>query len=150
MSDKAACQKARSPEGCDENGPAPALLLGHVSIQICSFVAPCRRPILMSTPAAWSPCSLTGCAMARSQRRAEFLSVRSTHVPRLAGCLDAPIAKEAQVKFPQRKPLRVKRSDAVWCLRRRQGRCGPSRLPGPTNWLQGKENQNVRSRRRFD
>ena len=27
MSDKAAGQKARSPEGCDENGPAAALLL---------------------------------------------------------------------------------------------------------------------------
>ena len=26
----------RGPEGCDENGPAAALLLGHVSIQICS------------------------------------------------------------------------------------------------------------------
>jgi hypothetical protein len=50
MSDKAAGQKARSPEGCDENGLAAALLLGHVSIQICSFVAPCRRPILIATP----------------------------------------------------------------------------------------------------
>jgi hypothetical protein len=34
MSDKAAGQKPRSPEGCDENGPAAALLLSHVSIQI--------------------------------------------------------------------------------------------------------------------
>jgi Protein of unknown function, DUF417 len=50
MSDKAAGQKTRSPEGCDENGPAPALLLSHVSIQICSFVAPCWRPILIATP----------------------------------------------------------------------------------------------------
>src|ERR1700722_689113 len=50
MSDKAAGQKARGPEGCDENGPAAALLLSHVSIQICSFVAPCRRPILIATP----------------------------------------------------------------------------------------------------
>src|ERR1700733_2946031 len=50
MSDKAAGQKARSPEGCDENGPAAALLLSHVLIQICSFVAPCRRPILIATP----------------------------------------------------------------------------------------------------
>ena len=32
MSDKAAGQKARSPQGCDENGPAAALLLSHVSI----------------------------------------------------------------------------------------------------------------------
>src|SRR6516165_2158055 len=49
-SDKAASQKTRSPEGCDENGPATALLLSHVSIEICSFVPPvrlgppCRRP----------------------------------------------------------------------------------------------------------
>src|SRR5215475_7365480 len=50
MSDKAASQKTRSPEGCDENGPAAALLLSHVSIQICSFVAPCRRPVLIATP----------------------------------------------------------------------------------------------------
>ena len=26
----------RGPKGCDENGPAAALLLGRVSIQICS------------------------------------------------------------------------------------------------------------------
>src|SRR6201982_428314 len=50
MSDKAAGQKTRGPEGCDENGPALALLLGHVSIQICSLVAPCRRPIWIATP----------------------------------------------------------------------------------------------------
>jgi hypothetical protein len=50
MSDKAASQKTRSPEGCDENGLAAALLLSHVSIQICSLVAPCRRPILIATP----------------------------------------------------------------------------------------------------
>src|SRR6202051_4407392 len=37
------------PEGCDENGPAAALLVGHVSIQICSLLAPCRRPILIAT-----------------------------------------------------------------------------------------------------
>ena len=50
MSDKAAGRKTRGPEGCDENGPAASLLLGHVSIQICSLVAPCRRPILIATP----------------------------------------------------------------------------------------------------
>src|SRR6202011_1444077 len=37
------------PQGCDENGPAAALLVGHVSIQICSLLAPCRRPILIAT-----------------------------------------------------------------------------------------------------
>jgi hypothetical protein len=42
------------PEGRDENGPAAALLVGHVSIQICSLHPPvlgppCRRPILIAT-----------------------------------------------------------------------------------------------------
>jgi hypothetical protein len=37
------------PEGCDENGPAAALLVGHVSIQIGSLLAPCRRLILIAT-----------------------------------------------------------------------------------------------------
>jgi hypothetical protein len=62
MSDKAASQKTRSPEGCDENGPAAALLLSHVSIQICSLVAPCRRPILIATPLHQS---LTWCTRSR-------------------------------------------------------------------------------------
>src|ERR1700722_9553620 len=72
MSDKAAGQKARSPEGCDENGPAAALLLSHVSIQICSFLSPvrlgppCRRPLLIATPL---PQSLTrGTSRALSER----------------------------------------------------------------------------------
>ena len=68
MSDKAASQKTRSREGCDENGPAAALLLSHVSIQICSFVLPvrlgppCRRPILIATPLNQSRtwCTRTG------------------------------------------------------------------------------------------
>jgi hypothetical protein len=42
-------QRGPGPEGCDENGPAAALLVGHVSIQICSLLAPCRRPILIAT-----------------------------------------------------------------------------------------------------
>src|ERR1700737_2644484 len=43
------------PTGCDENGPAAALLVGHVSIQIGSLPPPvrlgppCRRPILIAT-----------------------------------------------------------------------------------------------------
>ncbi len=61
MSDKAAGQKTPSPQGCDENGQAAALLLSHVSIQICSFVAPCRRPILIATPLHQS---LTWCTSA--------------------------------------------------------------------------------------
>jgi hypothetical protein len=39
----------RGPKGCVENGPAPALLVGYVSIQICALLAPCRRPILNPT-----------------------------------------------------------------------------------------------------
>src|SRR5271157_2469639 len=39
----------RGPEGCVENGPAAALLVGYVSIKICALLAPCRRPILNAT-----------------------------------------------------------------------------------------------------
>src|ERR1700680_2873618 len=39
----------RGPEGCLENGPAAALLVGYVSIEICVLLAPCRRPILNAT-----------------------------------------------------------------------------------------------------
>src|SRR5580704_748007 len=45
----------RGPEGCVENGPAAALLVGYVSIQICALFPPvrlrppCRRPILNAT-----------------------------------------------------------------------------------------------------
>src|SRR5208283_5367527 len=39
----------RGPEGCVENGPAAALLVGYVSIQICALLPPCRRPILNAT-----------------------------------------------------------------------------------------------------
>src|ERR1700674_5800587 len=80
MSDKAAGKKARSPEGCDENGPAAALLLSHVSIQICSFLSPvrlgppCRRPILIATPL---PQSLTWCT--RYVRR-PALALRISHL----------------------------------------------------------------------
>src|SRR5580704_6324249 len=38
------------PEGCVENGPAAALLVGYVSLEICALLAPCRRPILNATP----------------------------------------------------------------------------------------------------
>ena len=37
------------PEGCDENGPTAALLVGYVSIETRSLLAPCRRPILIAT-----------------------------------------------------------------------------------------------------
>src|SRR5277367_715486 len=43
------------PEGCIENGPAAALFVGYVSIQICVLLPPvrlgppCRRPILNAT-----------------------------------------------------------------------------------------------------
>src|SRR5580658_6065369 len=39
------------PGGCDENGPAAALLVGYVSIKICALLAPCRRPIFIATKA---------------------------------------------------------------------------------------------------
>src|ERR1700722_10409987 len=37
------------PENCVENGPAAALLVGYVSVQICALLAPCRRPLLNAT-----------------------------------------------------------------------------------------------------
>src|ERR1700731_2693678 len=39
----------RGPVGCVENGPAAALLVGYVSIQICALLPPCRRPLLNAT-----------------------------------------------------------------------------------------------------
>src|SRR5271170_7416429 len=39
----------RGPEGCVENGPAAALLVGYVSIEICALLVPCQRPILNAT-----------------------------------------------------------------------------------------------------
>ena len=42
------------PEGCDENGPAAALLVSYVLIQIDALLAPFRRPILIAT----KPCYL--------------------------------------------------------------------------------------------
>jgi hypothetical protein len=41
--------KCPGPKGCDENGPAAALLVGHVWIQICSLLVLCRRPILIAS-----------------------------------------------------------------------------------------------------
>jgi len=38
-------QLAPAQRVADENGPAAALLVGHVSVQICSLLTPCRRPI---------------------------------------------------------------------------------------------------------
>src|ERR1700732_681356 len=75
MSDKAASQKTRSPEGFDENGPAAALLLSHVSIQICSLVAPCRRPILIATPLHQS---LTWCTSVLSPKYEVFCRGQDT------------------------------------------------------------------------
>jgi len=37
------------PSGCVENGSAASLLVSHVSIRICSFLTPRRRPILNAT-----------------------------------------------------------------------------------------------------
>src|SRR5580704_6578742 len=49
----------RGPEGCVENGPAAAMLVGYESIQICALLPPCRRPILNATtsPLYARPCT---------------------------------------------------------------------------------------------
>ena len=39
----------RGPQGRVANGSAASLFVSHVSIQICSFLPPCRRPILNAT-----------------------------------------------------------------------------------------------------
>src|SRR6202045_2501225 len=82
MSNKAASQKARIPVGCDENGPAAALLLSHVSIQICSFLTPvrlgppCRRPILIATPLHQSLTWCTGISLHSDSVRTIGLGIR--------------------------------------------------------------------------
>jgi hypothetical protein len=48
----------RGPEGCDENGPAAALLVGRVSIQICS--APRALPTAHFDRNEWQVISATG------------------------------------------------------------------------------------------
>ncbi len=50
------------PKGWVENGPAPALLLSHVSQRICSFVAPWRRAILNPTKHQSFARHSTGCS----------------------------------------------------------------------------------------
>ena len=65
------------PEGCVENGPAAALLVGYVSIQICALLAPCRRPILNATtsPLFARRCTKWGDHTKRKQCQARFLSI---------------------------------------------------------------------------
>jgi len=48
----------RSPEGCDENEPAAALLVGRVWIQICS--APRALPLAHFDRNEWHVISATG------------------------------------------------------------------------------------------
>ena len=42
------------PEGCDDNGPAAALLVGHVSIQISQNRSPTISSLLTQRALAWS------------------------------------------------------------------------------------------------
>src|ERR1700741_1888104 len=106
MSDKAACQKTRSPEGCDENGPAAALLLSHVSIQICSFFAPCRRPILIATPLHQS---LTWCTrlMRSSSGMAEILPHLKSADHTLNDLLTAAPAQRLRSRQDSRRMIRL-------------------------------------------
>src|SRR6266404_7468933 len=55
----------RGPEGCVENGPAAALLVGYVSIQICALLAPCRRSILNATTSSLYARRYTGPQISR-------------------------------------------------------------------------------------
>jgi hypothetical protein len=58
----------RGPEGCDENGPAAALLVGHVSFRYAPLLAPCRRRILIATKAMLFRGQDTGATAARRYR----------------------------------------------------------------------------------
>jgi len=88
MSDKAAGRKTRGPKGCDENGPAAALLLGHVSIQICSLFPPvrlgppCRRPILIATPLYQSRFAYRSPQFARNDSDTTWVWALPTMFPR--------------------------------------------------------------------
>src|SRR5580700_5536178 len=119
MSDKAAGQKTRGPEGCDENGPAAALLLGHVSIQICSFVASCRRPILIATPL---PQSLTWCTGSSAKTDSRAVAVLKLSRVRFLGTdrwrhtrgnfASAKIAKNRSEQVP---PIHLARVYLAYC-----------------------------------
>jgi hypothetical protein len=64
----------RGPEGCVENGPAAALLVGYVSIEIGALLAPCRRLILNATTSllfARRCTSTKSCRDLRAMRSAE-------------------------------------------------------------------------------
>jgi hypothetical protein len=72
----------RGPEGCVENGPAAALLVGYVSIEICSLLAPCRRPILNATT---SPLFARRCTSGAPTLR-QTASIRD-HKPTMPVCV---------------------------------------------------------------
>jgi hypothetical protein len=74
------------PEGSDENGPAAALLVGYVSVQICALLTPCRRPILIATKAMLF--------MGQDTRRV-LSSLNSKAIPPFERCLDAGLRGEA-------------------------------------------------------
>jgi hypothetical protein len=89
-------QLTSGPEGCDENGPATALLAGYVSIQLCALLPPvrlgppCRRPILIATKAMLFPGQdttrkagkwpLGGVRRSRRVHRASIFRMRSATV----------------------------------------------------------------------
>jgi hypothetical protein len=60
------------PEGCDENGPAATLLVGHVSIQICSAPRALPRPILIATKAKLFMGQDTSLAYAKSSGESPY------------------------------------------------------------------------------
>ena len=70
-------------KGCDENGSAAGLLLGHVSIQICCLVASCQR--------------------AHSDRKAAVLvtDLKHSYLVNLIGCF------ESSSKSSSRQPRNV-------------------------------------------
>src|SRR6516225_7967981 len=90
MSDKAASQKTRSPEGCDQNGPPArrdegAYLNGYVTEEQRS-----RRPIFIATLRAAR--LLTGCFVAhRSKTTAGILPLRFAHPAKIRSSAAKPV-----------------------------------------------------------
>src|ERR1700726_4724485 len=68
------------PEGCVENGPAAALLVGYVSIQICALLAPCRRPILNATTSPLYVRRYTSPQKSRKDRSDELMSLHRSQI----------------------------------------------------------------------
>ena len=124
MSDKAGGRKTRGPEGCDENGPAAALLLGHVSIQICFLRRPpCRRPILIATPLYQSRTWCTRVVRSRGDGVYAFDDAGGWRIGASASRLPSRHGGTEPISTPRKRPSGVR------TLTKR----GPAAFPAPSS-----------------